>query len=232
MTVNRLASEIGDWPLFEPPSVVLSIAGSGAQLGAWPPLSYAWELGNSDCDWITVAVDELGFIGCVSGDHDDDAPPRCNMSGRGRPHAHESRPLFLSFNARTRDESEGRRRNAILKGEIRDAKKATEDGDECNIFKKCQAYCRQSFFDRLQQGHSKHVIVGKMTRELCDGREFSLKMLSLEIDAADESLVAPIVVGDNALLGQLRPRRPTARHLSLASGETLSQPFKFSARTR
>ena len=50
-------------------------------------------------------------------------------------------------------------------------------------------------------------------------------MLSLEIDAADESLVAPILAGDNALLGQLR-------HLSLASGEKLSQPFKFSARTR
>ena len=58
------------------------------------------------------------------------------MSGhRGRPHAHESRPLFLSFNAMTRDESGGKRRNAILKGEIRDVKKATEDGDECNIFK-------------------------------------------------------------------------------------------------
>ena len=127
----------------------------------------------------------------------------------------------------TRDESEGKRRNAILKGEIRDVKKTTEDEGECNIFKKCQACCRQSFFDRLQQGHPKHV--GKMTRKLCDGREFSLIMLSLEIDAADESLVAPILVGDNALLGQLRP---TDRHLSLATGEKLSQPFKFSARTR
>ena len=94
------------------------------------------------------------------------------MSGRGRPHAHESRPLFLSFNAMTRDESEGKRRNAILKGEIRDAKKATEDEDECNIFKKCQACCRQSFFDRLQQGHPKHVIVGKMTRLTGLGESF------------------------------------------------------------
>ena len=140
------------------------------------------------------------------------------------PHAHESRPLFLSFNAMTRDESGGKRRNAILKGEIRDAKKATEDISLKSVRHAAGNHFLIVFNKDIPNTSS---LGNDKTGWL--GREFSLIMLSLEIDAADESLLAPILVGDNALLGQLRP---TSRHLSLASGEKLSQPFKFSARTR
>ena len=66
MTVNRLAPEIGDWPLFEPPASVLSIACDGPQLGVWAQLPNARELGDIVCDRVARSDRHLGFIGCVS----------------------------------------------------------------------------------------------------------------------------------------------------------------------